>query len=110
MQVWLEYHKKKWKMLAQERRDMKNRAKLTANRNSSVNAVGRGNTGKQLAPKTGGNNTIGGFLRRAQHALLTSSWQIIQLAQTSEPGVFKLWALIGSELHQVCFKQLKFAT
>lgn len=50
-----------------------------------------------MLPRT----TLGGFLRRAQHTLLNSSWQVIQLACTNEPGVFRVWALVGAELHQV---------
>lgn len=95
MQEWLQYHKKKWKVLAQERREMKARAKLTANRSNVTT------TAKKTVNKLVPSNTMGGFLRRAQHALLTSNWQVIQLAQTSDPGIFKLWALVGTELHQV---------
>jgi DNA polymerase epsilon subunit 1 len=94
VQEWLQYHKRKWKMLAQERREMKARAKLTANRSNTTTTKKPVNS---LVPS----NTMGGFLRRAQHALLTSNWQVIQVAQTSDPGIFKLWALVGTELHQV---------
>jgi DNA polymerase epsilon subunit 1 len=94
MQEWLQYHKKKWKMLAQERKEMKARAKLTANRSNPT-------TTKKSVSSLVPSNTMGGFLRRAQHALLTSNWQVIQVAQTNDPGIFKLWALVGTELHQV---------
>lgn len=82
-------------MLAQERKEMKARAKLTANRSS--NPITTKKTVSKLVPS----NTMGGFLRRAQHVLLTSNWQVIQVAQTNDPGIFKLWALVGTELHQV---------
>lgn len=52
-------------------------------------------------PKTGPATTLGGFIRRAQRTLLNTPWQIIQLAETAEPGLFKVWALVGSELHQI---------
>jgi DNA polymerase epsilon subunit 1 len=94
VQEWLQYHKKKWKMLAQERKEMKARAKLTANRSNPA-------TTKKPVSALVPSNTMGGFLRRAQHALLTSNWQVIQVAQTNDPGIFKLWALVGTELHQV---------
>jgi DNA polymerase epsilon subunit 1 len=81
-------------MLAQERKEMKARAKLTANRSNPT-------TTKKPVSSLVPSNTMGGFLRRAQHALLTSNWQVIQVAQTNDPGIFKLWALVGTELHQV---------
>ena len=46
-------------------------------------------------------NTLSGFLRRAQHKLLNTPWQIIQIAETNEPGMFRLWALVDKELHQL---------
>lgn len=45
--------------------------------------------------------TLGGFLRRAQQTLLSQPWQIIQVCQSGEPGVLKLWAMIGDELHNI---------
>ncbi|XP_065339696.1 DNA polymerase epsilon catalytic subunit 1 [Cloeon dipterum] len=99
LEEWLEYHKKKWKIMADERKQMKLRAKLSASR-TNQNTSGK-TVSNKIASSKSATSTIGGFLRRAQHTLLTSTWQVIQLAHTSEPGVFKLWALVGSELHQI---------
>ena len=44
----------------------------------------------------------GGFLKRTQRTLLDTPWQIIQIMETSIPGLFRLWALVGSDLH--CIK------
>ena len=30
-----------------------------------------------------------------------SSFQVIQIAETGTPGLFKLWALVGSDLHAI---------
>jgi len=70
--------------------------------------------------RTGVRGTIGGFLKRAQRTLLDTPWQIIQvfflislfyfsstqafnpqIVETGQPGLFRVWALIGSDLHQV---------
>lgn len=65
-----------------------------------------GNHGKRLrddqiqVPK-GRAGTLGGFLRRAQQTLLSQPWQIIQVCQSGDPGVLKLWAMIGDELHNI---------
>jgi len=40
-------------------------------------------------------------LRRAQQILIESPWQILQIIETNQPGEFKLWALVGTELHQI---------
>lgn len=45
--------------------------------------------------------TLGGFLRRAQQTLLSQPWQIIQICQSGEPGVLKIWAMVGDELHNI---------
>ncbi|KAJ8316130.1 hypothetical protein KUTeg_006144 [Tegillarca granosa] len=42
---------------------------------------------------------LGGFLRRTARSIMDMPWQIVQLMETSHPGQFKLWALIGSDLH-----------
>lgn len=40
-------------------------------------------------------------MKSTQRTLLNSPWQIIQIVETNEPGIFKLWGLVGSELHQI---------
>lgn len=40
-------------------------------------------------------NTLGGFLQKAQRALLTVPWQVLQIAPTNTPGEFRLWALVS---------------
>ena len=33
---------------------------------------------------------------------MDTPWQVIQIAETQSPGLFKVWAMIGSDLH--CIK------
>uniref|UniRef100_A0A3Q3JPX5 DNA polymerase epsilon catalytic subunit n=1 Tax=Monopterus albus TaxID=43700 RepID=A0A3Q3JPX5_MONAL len=49
-------------------------------------------------PMTG----LGSFLRRTARSILDMPWQIVQIAETSHPGLYKLWAVIGNDLH--CMK------
>ena len=44
---------------------------------------------------------IGGFLRRTARTLLDTPWQIVQIAETGDPGVYRLWAVIGTDLHSI---------
>jgi len=44
---------------------------------------------------------IGGFLRRTAQTLLDAPWQIVEIAETGDPGVYRLWALIGADLHAI---------
>ena len=86
-EIWIRYHKKKWAI------QMRQRA-----------ARGRRDTrpGEAAAPSAGVLRTnLGGFLRRAQQTLLSSMWQVLQVMETSQPGQFRLWALVGNELHQI---------
>ncbi|PZC77848.1 hypothetical protein B5X24_HaOG202959 [Helicoverpa armigera] len=87
--AWILFQKKKW-MWQMEQRGLRNRSK-------------RGKMDKDMMPppKAGPVTTLGGFLRKAQRTLLNTPWQIIQVAETPEPGLFKVWALVGSELHQI---------
>lgn len=41
------------------------------------------------------------MLRRAHRTLLDTPWQIIQVAETNTPGLYRLWALVGQDLHVV---------
>ncbi|KAG7263406.1 hypothetical protein CRUP_007412, partial [Coryphaenoides rupestris] len=52
----------------------------------------------RAGPTTG----LGGFLRRTARSILDMPWQIVQIAETSHPGLYKLWAVIGNDLH--CMK------
>ncbi|KAH9641118.1 hypothetical protein HF086_000766 [Spodoptera exigua] len=87
--AWILFQKKKW-LWQMEQRGLRNRNK-------------RGKLDKDMMPppKSGPATTLGGFIRRAQRTLLNTPWQIIQVAETAEPGLFKVWALVGTELHQI---------
>lgn len=55
----------------------------------------------QLQVPKGRSGTLGGFLRRAQQTLLSQPWQIIQVCQSGKPGILKIWAMIGDDLHNI---------
>ncbi|KAF4531720.1 hypothetical protein B566_EDAN008933 [Ephemera danica] len=92
------YHKRKWAMQAAQRKQQQRHA---------TSAVSRAAPQQGAAPQAAANTvrgprgSLGSFLRRAQQTLLNSSWHVIQLAKTNEAGVFRVWALVGAELHQV---------
>uniref|UniRef100_A0A0A9Y3R9 DNA polymerase epsilon catalytic subunit n=1 Tax=Lygus hesperus TaxID=30085 RepID=A0A0A9Y3R9_LYGHE len=90
--VWLEYHKKKWAWQKEARGMTSSKKKSRVGQNDATLAVPN--------PR-GPSTTLGGFLQKAQHTLLNSTWQIIQIAPTNAPGVLRVWALVGSELHQI---------
>lgn len=93
-EIWIRYHKRKWAI------QLKQRAARQANDRNS-------NFGSASHPTSAGTGAgvlrtnLGGFLRRAQQTLLSSMWQILQIMESSQPGVFRLWALVGNELHQI---------
>nr|CAD7570292.1 unnamed protein product [Timema californicum] len=90
--AWIEYQKKKWALQAQQR------SGKNVNKKRSCHSTEVGGGGVVRNPSTG---TLGGFLRRAQRTLLDTPWQVIQVCELSHPGLFRLWALVGQELHQV---------
>ncbi|KAK3107356.1 hypothetical protein FSP39_012618, partial [Pinctada imbricata] len=84
-QKWLEYHKKKWDLQAKDRQDRKRRR------------IDYGDV--PMGTAIGSSKGLGGFLRRTARSIMDMPWQIVQLMETGHPGQFKLWALIGNDLH-----------
>uniref|UniRef100_A0A4W3JDP1 DNA polymerase epsilon catalytic subunit n=1 Tax=Callorhinchus milii TaxID=7868 RepID=A0A4W3JDP1_CALMI len=89
--VWLRYHKKKWELQARQRKERRKRRKL----DGGEAAIGR-------PIRDGPATSLSSFLRRTARTILDMPWQIVQIAETSHPGLFKLWAVVGSDLH--CIK------
>ncbi|XP_053980973.1 DNA polymerase epsilon catalytic subunit 1 [Hylaeus volcanicus] len=91
---WLEFHKQKWAHQAKQRgqRQKNKRSKTSMDDDNTASWAVKRNT------KTA---TLGGFLRQAQNKLLTRAWQIIQISETKEPGLFRLWVLVDQDLHQL---------
>lgn len=88
---WLEFHKKKWAYQAKQRHQHRQkRSKTDENDGITWGVIRNTNT-----------STMTGFLRRAQRKLLETPWQIVQLTETGEPGMFRLWILLDTQLHQV---------
>ncbi|XP_073950246.1 DNA polymerase epsilon catalytic subunit 1 [Choristoneura fumiferana] len=89
--AWILFQKKKWKWQIEQRKN--------ANRSKR----GRMDNESSMPPprSMGPAGTLGSFIKRAQRTLLNTPWQIIQVYETSEPGLFRLWALVGSDLHQI---------
>ncbi|XP_055866677.1 DNA polymerase epsilon catalytic subunit A-like isoform X1 [Biomphalaria glabrata] len=86
--IWVEYQKKKWAIQRQIRQENKKRRMDDDNFNFDV----RNRPSRDLT----------GFLRKTARSMMDMPWQIVQIIETSHPGQFKLWALIGSDLH--CIK------
>lgn len=93
--AWIEFHKKKWAYQLKQK-GIEPGAKRT--RKQIDNSFDHVNRSVVRNPTSG---TLGGFLRRAQQKLLITPWQIIQIVETNEPGLFRLWALVDQELHQL---------
>lgn len=93
-EIWIRYHKKKWAIQLKQRAARRGREQ-NSNTGTSNSTFG-GNSGAGVL-----RTNLGGFLRRAQQTLLSSMWQILQVMETSQPGMFRLWALVGNELHQI---------
>ncbi|XP_033227375.1 DNA polymerase epsilon catalytic subunit A isoform X2 [Belonocnema kinseyi] len=90
---WLEFHKKKWAFQLKQR-GLEPGAKR--NKKRVDNSFDQANRPSARNPIGG---SLGGFLRRAQRKLFDTPWQIIQIVETSELGLFRLWALVDQELH-----------
>eukprot|EP00049_Salpingoeca_infusionum_P023474 m.12318 g.12318 ORF g.12318 m.12318 type:complete len:2363 (-) comp5819_c0_seq1:202-7290(-) len=85
---WLDFHKRKWKIQAAERR----RLKMMGISGSTAMARGA----SQAA------STMRGFINQKRSELASGHWEIIQIAETRVPGQMKVWAMVGGDLH--CMK------
>ncbi|XP_074410293.1 DNA polymerase epsilon catalytic subunit A isoform X1 [Zonotrichia albicollis] len=89
--VWLRFHQKKWELQARQRQERRKRRRL-----EDGGAAGGGVVRDALS------RGLGSYLRRTARSILDLPWQVVQIAETSQPGLFRLWAVIGSDLH--CIK------
>ncbi|NP_035262.2 DNA polymerase epsilon catalytic subunit A [Mus musculus] len=90
--VWLQFHKKKWQLQAQQRLALRKKQRLeSAEDMPRLGPIREG-------PSTG----LGSFLRRTARSIMDLPWQIIQISETRQAGLFRLWAIIGNDLH--CIK------
>ena len=81
---WIKFQKKKWQFQMMQRREGKSNKRFK-------------NSGVSRNPVT-----LGGFLQKTKKTLMDTPWQIIQIAETGSPGLYKIWALVGQDLH--CIK------
>ncbi|XP_076638395.1 DNA polymerase epsilon catalytic subunit 1 isoform X3 [Colletes latitarsis] len=88
---WLKFHKQKWAHQAKQR-DQRQKNKKSKSADNDDNNSWKTTRDSRI-------NSLGGFLRRAQKKLVTTPWQIIQISETNEPGLFRLWILIDQDLH-----------
>ncbi|KAE8634027.1 hypothetical protein XENTR_v10002174 [Xenopus tropicalis] len=91
--VWLRYHKKKWELQARQRKERQKKRRL------EDGDVAPGAGGVIRETQAAG---LGSFLRRTARSILDMPWQIVQIGESSQPGLFRLWAVIGNDLH--CIK------
>ncbi|XP_028400533.1 DNA polymerase epsilon catalytic subunit A-like [Dendronephthya gigantea] len=88
--VWVEFQKRKWEFQRKQRKEKK-RLRVQAE------GMGMDVRGGRTRPISG----MSSFLQRQAKSILDQSWQVIQMAETDSPGSYKLWALIGSDLHAI---------
>lgn len=87
---WIVFQKRKWAW----QRKQKDAAQAAADKGSGDAGVG--------LVRSGNRATLGGFLRRAQRTLLDTPWQVVQVVELpGQPGTFRLWAMVGADLHMV---------
>lgn len=91
---WLKFHKQKWAYQAKQRAEYQ-KSKKSKHFNDNGDRISWGVT------RNINTSTLGGFLRRAQRKLFMTPWQIIQISQTNEPGLYRLWILIEKDFHQL---------
>ncbi|XP_003226860.2 DNA polymerase epsilon catalytic subunit A [Anolis carolinensis] len=90
--AWLCFHKRKWELQARQRQERRKRRRLADGEVARSGGLIRAGATKGLS----------NYLLRTARSILDLPWQIVQIVETSQPGLFRLWAVIGSDLH--CLK------
>ena len=96
MLAWLAFHKRKWALQRRQRQERLKRARVAGGGGELplVTSVAAGGGGARAT-------TLGGFLRRTQRTVLDTPWQVIQVVPTGSAGLFRLWCLVGGDLHLI---------
>ena len=81
--AWLAYNKKKWKLQRKER--------------YRLQAMGISTT--SVKSRRGG---LGNYFEKQSVAVSRTHWEIVQIVETDEPGMMRVWALVAGDLH--CMK------
>ena len=79
--VWILFHKRKWEIQAKQRADRRKRRRVDI---GSEDSVGGG------VIRSGPSVGLGGFLRRTARSMMEQPWQVVQIAGTGHPGLFKV--------------------
>ncbi|CAG9856188.1 unnamed protein product [Phyllotreta striolata] len=88
LEAWIRFQKTKWLFQLAQKHDGR---RCKKKKSSAATAVMRSSTP----------GTMNDFIQRAQRALVTSPWHVVQINPTGAPGEFKLWAMVENELHLV---------
>ncbi|XP_017476166.1 PREDICTED: DNA polymerase epsilon catalytic subunit A isoform X2 [Rhagoletis zephyria] len=92
---WVRFQKKKWAWQLERRQRVRQANKRPRNEQTVAPLMPSARDG---ATATG---TIGGFLRRAQRALIDHVWHVLQIVSNDDMGHFTVWLMIGDELHRI---------
>ncbi|XP_011188337.1 DNA polymerase epsilon catalytic subunit 1 [Zeugodacus cucurbitae] len=92
---WVKFQKKKWAWQLERRLRVRQANKRPRNEQQLAPQMPSGRDG---VTATG---TIGGFLRRAQRALIDHVWHVLQIVPNDDMGHFTVWLMIGDELHRI---------
>lgn len=57
--------------------------------------------GTRTLPSGNFHSDLGRFFQKTVQTMMDMHWQIIQISETGHPGLFHLWAVIGSDLHLI---------
>ncbi|WIA29248.1 hypothetical protein OEZ86_011756 [Tetradesmus obliquus] len=87
--AWVKWQKQRWRAGRQEGK----RRKLEAAKRSAA--------ADQQAPQVLPTSNVGRFFKQQAAVATHTHWQLLQLAPTSTPGLFRMWVLVDASLYAV---------
>ena len=77
---WVMFHKRKWAIQAKQRADRRKRRRMDI----GADSVGGG------VIRSGPTSGLGAFIRHTARVMMDQPWQVVQVAQTGHPGMYKV--------------------
>ena len=102
---WLRYMKRYWRALRDERRRRRNeQAKAAGNpatEETDASAAAASSPQNRSSVPRYLTTSLTDFYSRKEKDILRQEWNVIQIAETLTPGIYRLWALTGKNLVSV---------
>lgn len=100
--TWLAFNRKKWAIQKAHRKRLRAMG-ITGSSTAAMRGADNGTVGPSAAAATTApSGGVLGYFAKQAASMRRTHWEVIQIAETDEPGIMRVWAMINGDLH--CMK------